>query len=117
MKFRDFVVHDYSFAVKKVQDFKDDLRFDNCDDAFHAAAKVSHYVRVFNSFTNAEAKGETEAERAVEILDFLRRERQNKCKWPHRSTSVTSNFYGVCELAAIAEIIELMESWQKEYAQ
>jgi hypothetical protein len=106
-----FIEHDLAYNQQKIAAFKENLHIDNCDDIFAAVARVEVITRILSSLNDAEAKGESQEDRIAFLIEYYSRERQSMGKWPRQSTSVTSNLYHRYQLAAICEILEMLETW------
>jgi hypothetical protein len=106
----------FRFNTERVKQFFakcDNFRaLDNCDDIFLSSARLLIASLVQKGLDAAEKNGDSEEDCIDRMIEFYSKERQLKAKWPTRSSSITANLYDQCELAAIAEIIELMQEWK-----
>lgn len=92
---------------KQIDKFREDIASDAAhalswgDAVFQAAARV----KVINQMTAAAATGMTTERLTATVMQIM----TTKARYPSHSSSQTSNLMDQCELAAYAEILEMLQ--------
>jgi hypothetical protein len=115
-KFTDLVQHNLNQSTKALEEWSESplgwWKLSGCDSVFEHAQRIHIAQDVLRSLADAEKKGQDEKRRIAFLYRHYEKQHRNKAAYPKRSTSVTSNLADQCELAAIAEMLNLIDKFR-----